>query len=156
MSDLSRRDFVKKTAIKAAAVSACACGLGSCASYTKVGRTPAANPEALAFRDTVLTIDLSKEPNLSRIGGSAKILHAGIPDGLIVAHVDEDRFEVVSLLCTHRGVEVDYRHRQSDFQCASTGGSIFTMNGRNVSGPAPRPLRDYEADVRNGLLTIRI
>lgn len=155
MSDLSRRDFVKKTATKAAAVSACVCGLGSCASYTKVGNTPAANPQALAFRDNVLTIDLSKEPNLSRIGGSAKILHAGIPDGLIVAHVEEDRFEVVSLLCTHRGVEVDYRHQQADFQCASIGGSIFTLNGQNVSGPAPRPLRDYGANVRDGILTIR-
>ncbi len=156
MAELGRRELIKKTAMGTAAASVCLCGLNGCASYTKIGRTSAATPESYTVTGNVLTVDLSKEPNLSRVGGAAKILHPRIPGGLIIAHADEDRFEVVSLLCTHRGVEVEYRHQLSLFQCASIGSSRFTMDGETMSGPAPRPLRAYDAVVRNGTLTISI
>lgn len=159
MSDLSRRGFVKDAALKTVAASACLCGLsglGGCATYTKIGTTPAVNPEALAVRDNVLSVDLSKEPNLGNVGGSVKILDARIRDDLIVARVEEDRFEVVSLRCTHRGVEVEYRHQDAQFQCASIGSSVFALDGERVSGPASGPLRAYEGVLRNGTLTIGV
>ncbi len=156
MVDLSRRDFVKKSAITVAVTSSCLCGLGGCATYTKVGSTPAAASDSVTLRNRILSIDLSKEPRLSRIGSAVKIAHPDIPDGLIIAHVAENQFEVVSLLCTHRGVEVEYDHQQGHFQCASLGSSIFSIDGKNVSGPAGRPLKEYEATLDNGRLTLSV
>ena len=155
MHDLDRREFFKKSAKLTAVTAVCLCGLEGCATYTKLGSTPAANPESLAFADNTITVDLTKEPNLSRVGGAVKIIRSEIPQGMIIAHVERDRFEVVSLLCPHRGVEVEYDHQRTRFQCASIGSSLFAIDGNNISGPANSPLRDYDAVLDNGILTVR-
>lgn len=156
MAGIDRRDFIRQGAATVVVTSACLCGLGACATYTGVGRTPPAATGSFTLRDGTLTIDLEKEPRLDGIGEAVKIVHPALGDGLIIAHVEEDRFEIVSLLCTHRGVEVEYDHQRGRFQCASLGSSAFSMDGRNLSGPAGRPLRHYEATLESGLLTIGV
>ncbi|HIP80374.1 MAG TPA: hypothetical protein EYH07_18185 [Kiloniellaceae bacterium] len=156
MDNCDRREFIAKGARATAVASICLCGLNGCATYSGVGRTPDVDAASYTLRDDILSIDLSKEPNLSKIGGAVKIVRADLPEGLIVAHVEEDRFEVVSLLCTHRGVEVEYDHGRTNFRCASIGSSVFTIDGQNVSGPASTPLREYEATLANRVLSIRL
>ncbi len=156
MVNLDRRRFVRDGAVAVAATSACLCGLGGCAAYTGVGATPAAAPGSFTLRDGVLTVELSKAPGLDTIGSAVKILHPAIPDGLIVARVDENRYEVVALACTHRGVELEYDHQRGRFRCASIGRSAFSMDGENISGPANRPLRAYDAVLADGRLTIAV
>jgi len=130
--------------------------LSGCATFTKVGDTPAIDPASYTLADNILTIDLSRETGLSKVGGSVKVKHADIPDGIIIAHVDTDEFEIASLLCTHRGVEVEYDHGKKNFQCASLGGSRFSMGGRRVSGPAEKPLKGYDAVLTDSRLKIRL
>lgn len=154
MEELDRRALIKKGAITIAVTSTCVCGLGGCAAYTKVSRTPAVNPAAIAIKDNVVTVDLSKEPNLSRIGGAVKVVRADIPESLMIARVGENRFDAVSLLCTHRGVELEYDHGQTRFECPSIGNSVFALNGQNVSGPASRSLKRYAAFLKSGTVTI--
>jgi len=147
---------LKKGAVTIVVTSTCLCGLNGCATITKIGNTPAINPDSYALTNNILTIDLSKEVNLSQVGEAVKIKHSDIPNGLIIAHVEENRFEVASLLCTHRGVEVEYDHEQTNFSCASLGGSTYEINGKNISGPATKPLKDSEAALKDGILTIKI
>jgi Rieske Fe-S protein len=156
MGNLNRREFLKKGAIAVAVTSTSLCSLGGCAAITKIGGTPAVNDESFTFIDNVLKIDLSKEPILNQVGGAIKIKHASIQDSLIIAHVEKNKFEIASLLCTHRGVEVEYDHEESNFNCASLGNSTFSLDGKLLSGPADEPLKEYAAVLENSVLSIQI
>jgi len=156
MNKINRRQFLKKSAMTLAVTSTCLCDLNGCATFTKIGNTPDIAPESFTLADNTLTIDLSTEPVLSKVGGAVKIRHTALPDGMIIAHVEDNRFEVASLLCTHRGVEVEYDHAQNNFECASLGSSTFSFDGNRISGPAKKPLIEYEAVTTNSTLIIKI
>ncbi len=156
MTEISRRDFIKTGAVTVVVTTACLSGLGGCAAYTGVGSTPAAAPGSFLFDGGKFVVDLAKEPRLGEAGGAVKILHPSVPDGLILARVADDRFEVVSLSCTHRGVEVDYDHQRGRFQCASIGSSTFALDGQRLGGPAKGPLKAYSATLDNGRLIVSI
>jgi len=156
VGNLNRRQFLKKGAMTVAVTSTCLCGLQGCATFTKIGDTPAIASDSFTLAGHILTIDLSKENNLSQVGGAVKIKHTDLPDGLIIARVADDRFAIASLLCTHRGVEVEYDHSQTNFKCASLGGSAFALDGKNLGGPADDPLKKYEAVLKNQALIIKI
>ncbi len=156
MENISRRRFLKTSAATAAVVSACMCGLSGCATITKVGDTPPIHPEAFKIEDGILSVHLSKEPVLSKVGGSVKVTDPSIPDGLILVHDEENSYKIASLLCTHRGVEVEYDHGAGLFECASLGGSRFSLQGEKMSGFAETPLKAYDAVLKDGVLTVRI
>ncbi len=156
MADIDRRDFIKKGAASIAITSACLCGLNGCATYTGISRTPAANPDSITFDGTVLTVDLASEPALRQIGGAVKVRNSDFPDGVIIARVEESRYVIASLLCTHRGVELEYDHERTLFQCPSLGSSVFALDGARVSGMARQPLESYEAVLEGDILTIRL
>jgi len=61
-----------------------------------------------------------------------------------------------SLLCAHRGVEVEYDHEKHNFTCASLGSSKYTLDGDNIDGPAEKPLKNYEAALNDGILMIKL
>ncbi len=48
-------------------------------------------------------------------------------------------FHVVSAICTHLKCVTDWNSSQREFYC-SCHGSVFSENGANAEGPAPRPL----------------
>jgi Rieske Fe-S protein len=157
MEKVNRRRFLKSSAV--VVTSACLCGMGGmsgCATITKVGNTPAIDPASFTFSNGILNIDLEKETTLAMVGGSVKIRHTDIPEGIIIAHVEQNQFEIASLLCTHRGVEVEYDPEKKNFTCASLGSSTFTLDGDNIKGPADKPLRAYDADLNDSRLVIRL
>ncbi|MDJ0653845.1 MAG: Rieske 2Fe-2S domain-containing protein [Xanthomonadales bacterium] len=156
MVDIDRRDFIKKGAAGVAVTSACLCGVNGCATYTGISNTPAANPDSITFDGSVLTVNLSSEPALRQVGGAVKVRNSDLPDELIIARVEENRFVIASLLCTHRGVELEYDRENTRFKCPSLGSSVFALDGANVSGMARKPLRTYEAVLESNSLTIRV
>ncbi len=156
MVDIDRRDFIKKGAASIAVTSACLCGLNGCATYTGISKTPAANPDSITLDGSVLTVNLASEPALRQIGGAVKVRNTDLPDELIIARVEESRFVIASLLCTHRGVELEYDQENTRFRCPSLGSSVFALGGANVSGMARKPLRSYEAVLEGNILAIRV
>lgn len=156
MKTLDRRQFLKKSSLTVAVGATALYGLNSCASFTKVGSTPVIDPGALKVNNHQLKIDLAKEPELSQVGGSIKIQNENIPEGIIVARVDEHMIEIASLKCTHRGVEVEYDQQNKRFECASIGHSTFSLDGENLGGPAKHPLKNYQASVEDGILIINL
>ena len=156
MVDIDRRDFIKNGTASIVVTSACLCGLNGCAAYTGISKTPSANPDAITFDGNVLTIDLASEPTLRRIGGAVKVRNDEVPDGLIIACLAERRYAIASLLCTHRGVELEYDHQKTRFECPSIGSSVFSLDGTRVSGMARQPLRSYEAALEGDILTILV
>ncbi len=77
---------------------------------------------------------------------SAKIFRFGNRPGLLIRNAD-GTFRALSATCTHLGCIVQFRGDLQEIWCACHNG-IYDLNGRNVSGPPPRPLEAYEVHLR--------
>jgi Rieske Fe-S protein len=58
-----------------------------------------------------------------------------------------------SAVCTHLGCTVQYRPDLGQIWCACHNGH-FDLNGKNVSGPPPRPLDGLVVNVRGTQITV--
>jgi Rieske Fe-S protein len=58
-----------------------------------------------------------------------------------------DDVRAFNAICTHVDCTVKYRADQQDIFCSCHEG-IYDLNGRNVSGPPPRPLESYKVLLR--------
>ena len=144
MKKVTRRSML--VAIGAAGVGACVCGLGgSCATFTKKGKTPALAAGAYVIEGGAVRVALDKAPQLAAVGGSMKLINARLPTPIIIARTGKSDYAVVSLLCPHRGVEVEYRHEERRFRCASLGHSTFSTDGALQKGLATKGLTRYDA-----------
>jgi menaquinol-cytochrome c reductase iron-sulfur subunit len=55
--------------------------------------------------------------------------------------------------CTHLGCAYHWAETQNAFLCPCHN-SLFSINGKVLSGPAPRPLDRYDTQIRDGKLFI--
>ncbi|HUJ40981.1 MAG TPA: Rieske 2Fe-2S domain-containing protein [Candidatus Acidoferrales bacterium] len=76
----------------------------------------------------------------------AKIFRFGTRPALLVMTA-EGEYRALSAVCTHLGCTVQYRGDLHEIWCACHNG-FYDLNGRNVSGPPPRPLEVYQVNVR--------
>ena len=77
---------------------------------------------------------------------SAKIFRFGSKPGLLVKTAAGE-YRAMSATCTHLSCTVQYKAETQQIWCACHNG-MYDMNGRNVSGPPPRPLEAYEVHVK--------
>lgn len=77
---------------------------------------------------------------------SAKIFRFGNRPGLLIMTSD-GTYRALSATCTHLGCTVQYRNDLRQVWCACHNG-IYDLNGRNVSGPPPRPLDVFDVHLR--------
>ncbi len=77
---------------------------------------------------------------------SSKIFRFGSRPGLLILNND-GTYTAMSATCTHLGCTVQYRNDLRQVWCACHNG-IYDLNGRNVSGPPPRPLDKFEVHLR--------
>jgi Rieske Fe-S protein len=158
MEEETRREFLGRSGAVVIGTTACLCGLGGCATFTKTGSTPPI-PEgaySLDLEANRVEIELGKVPQLAESGGSVKIRDATLPDPLIIARTAEETYLVASIECPHRAVEVEYQPETGGFECASLGSSQFAGDGSRLSGPAKEPLRifrtSFDADAGGRLI----
>ena len=83
---------------------------------------------------------------------SAKIFRFGSRPGLLL-RVGEGEYRAFSATCTHLGCTVQYRTDLQEIWCACHNG-MYDLNGRNASGPPPRPLESYRVHVRGEDLVV--
>lgn len=144
MKRVTRRSVV--AAIGAAGTGACVCGLKrGCATFSKKGNTAEIDAAAYSVEGRTVTVSLEGVPSLSSVGGSVKIIDARLPTPLIIARTGERTYAAVSLRCPHRGVEVEYRHAEEQFRCASLGHSKFGLDGSLIKGFTKKGLVRYVA-----------
>jgi cytochrome b6-f complex iron-sulfur subunit len=82
----------------------------------------------------------------------AKIFRFGNRPGLLL-RVGEGEYRAFSATCTHLSCTVQYRADLHEIWCACHNG-MYDLNGRNVSGPPPRPLENYRVHVRGEDLVV--
>jgi Rieske Fe-S protein len=73
--------------------------------------------------------------------GSFKTFAFGSQPGLLVRTADGG-YKALSAVCTHLGCTVQYKNDEHVIWCACHNGR-YDLDGRNVSGPPPRPLEPY-------------
>jgi len=57
--------------------------------------------------------------------------------------------------CTHLGCVVRYREEENDIYCACHH-SVFDIEGKNMSGPAPRPLPQLPIEIENDNIVVTV
>ena len=83
---------------------------------------------------------------------SAKIFRFGSRPGLLVMNSD-GTYRALSATCTHLGCTVQYRSDQRQIWCAYHNG-MYDLNGRNISGPPPRPLELFDVHLRGDEIVV--
>jgi cytochrome b6-f complex iron-sulfur subunit len=78
---------------------------------------------------------------------TGKIFRFGDRPGLLVM-TEDGRYKAFSATCTHLNCTVQYRGDMKEIWCACHNG-IYDLNGKNVSGPPPRPLDEFQVNVAN-------
>ena len=71
----------------------------------------------------------------------------------ILVRTQEGRYRAYSAVCTHLNCTVQYRGDMKSLWCACHNG-VYDLNGKNVSGPPPRPLDEYVVNVSGGEIVV--
>jgi cytochrome b6-f complex iron-sulfur subunit len=84
---------------------------------------------------------------------SGKIFRFGSRPGLLIRTASGD-YRAMSATCTHLSCTVQYREDLHEVWCACHNG-MYDLNGRNISGPPPRPLELFDVQVRGDDIYVR-
>lgn len=93
-------------------------------------------------------VDLSNPLLVAWAGETAKA-------AAYVRRLDEDRFDVFSIHCTHLGCPVRWFPESGLFMCPCHGG-VYHANGSYAAGPPPRGLYHLPHRVVKGRLQIKV
>lgn len=98
--------------------------------------------------------DIPEAPTLSVKGGPASALAPNtariVPFGstpALVVRTPGGELRAFNATCTHLACTVQYRADLEQIWCACHNGH-YDLSGKNVSGPPPRPLTEYEVNVQ--------
>ncbi len=141
---LSRRKFVKAGMAAAGAAYAAALGYP----LFRYLATPAERAAALAAVKEVTLADADKLPRESAL----MFKFAGRP-ALLLHHAD-DTWTALTAVCTHLGCTVQFDKDRKAIYCACHGGMYNPKTGANISGPPPKPLLVFKAQILPGKVVI--
>ncbi len=133
-----RRDILNLGIVGAAGA------LGAVASY------PALVLMAPARRDSphaVVDEHISKMPT----GSGTTVMMGDRP--VIVLRLADGSYRAFLALCTHLDCVVQFSPERQRIECPCHDG-LFDLEGNNISGPPPRPLREFAVAVRDGRVEI--
>lgn len=82
----------------------------------------------------------------------SKIIRFGTRPALLLMTADGE-YRALSAVCTHLSCTVQYRNDLHEIWCACHNG-LYDLNGRNISGPPPRPLEAYQVHIRGDEIVI--
>jgi Rieske Fe-S protein len=104
------------------------------------------------------TADLGSDSVVAaRVGelkpNNGKIFRFGGRPGILICTAS-GQYRAMSATCTHLACTVQYRADLQDVWCACHNGR-YDLNGRNISGPPPRPLEAFEVQVRGDEIVVR-
>lgn len=98
----------------------------------------------------------SDEVVASKVGdlmpNSSKIFRFGTRPALLLMTA-EGEYHALSAVCTHLSCTVQYRNDLHQIWCACHNG-LYDLNGRNISGPPPRPLEAFQVHIRGDEIVV--
>ena len=100
---------------------------------------------------TAGTVTLSIKPADVK-ANSGQIFKFGSRPGILI-RTPAGELRAFSAVCTHLNCTVQYRPDLSQIWCACHNGH-YDLNGKNVSGPPPRPLDPYVVNARGDQIVV--
>jgi cytochrome b6-f complex iron-sulfur subunit len=82
----------------------------------------------------------------------SKIFRFGTRPALLLLTA-EGEYRALSAVCTHLSCTVQYRNDLHEIWCACHNG-LYDLNGRNISGPPPRPLDAFQVHERGDEIVV--
>ncbi|HET7213849.1 MAG TPA: Rieske (2Fe-2S) protein [Terriglobia bacterium] len=79
---------------------------------------------------------------------AAKVFKFGSTPAILVRTPDGN-YRAFTAVCTHLGCTVQYRSDLHEIWCPCHNGK-YNLQGRNTSGPPPRPLAQYQVHIQGG------
>jgi len=153
----SRREFVFDTIKGLGFIAVGTFSIQFLASCTTSSPTEPTNNDEIddGSNELIITIDLTLQQNqaLAMIGG-AIALEANILDekGLLVIREGATSVKAFSRECTHNQCQTGaFQNGVSECPCH---GSRYDSNGQVIQGPAPDPLKQYNAELSGNIITI--
>lgn len=73
----------------------------------------------------------------------------------ILVKTPAGNFRAFSAECTHLQCTVEHKPGDKVFFCNCHGGK-YNLDGKNIAGPPPLPLEEYDVDNNNGELTVSV
>ena len=157
---VTRRDFVCTTgaSLLAAALTAACGGGGGDGGPTSPSTSPPPQlpPNAGAtFVGNVLTVQLAQFTGLAQTGGFQVFgTVGGTAVDVIIINLGNDSYRAFTSICTHEQCPVS-AFDGSRITCPCHG-SEYDTAGRNVAGPAPRPLTEYRTAFDAAVRTVTV
>jgi len=104
--------------------------------------------EGVTVNGNQITVDLTVADGLARAGGFLLISQANT----MAVNVDGTTIRAFTSVCTHQGCTIN-RFSNNLFRCPCHG-SQYSTTGGVVTGPATRPLQEYQVERNGDLVTI--
>ena len=101
----------------------------------------------------LLGVEIGKESDWKV--GSGRIVRFGV-EKVMVARTSDGKLHALSAECTHMGCSIRFIEEsgKSEFAC-NCHDSRFDLDGKNISGPAPKPLGRYSLEKSGDVLVLR-
>jgi Rieske Fe-S protein len=100
---------------------------------------------------SVASVTLPWKPAEVKVN-SGRIFRFGSQPGILVK-TPSGELRAYAATCTHLNCTVQYREDRQDIWCACHNG-VYDLNGKNVSGPPPRPLDPYNVFVKGDQVVV--
>ncbi len=84
-------------------------------------------------------------------GTSRMVVLGGVP--VLVLRLDDGNFRAFKALCTHLNCVVAFSAAHKQIECRCHNG-VYSLDGKNVSGPPPRPLDRMAVSVVQGMVIV--
>ena len=83
---------------------------------------------------------------------SGKVFKFGSEPAILI-RTSEGQYLAFTAVCTHLGCTVQYRPDLHEIWCPCHNG-MYNLQGRNISGPPPRPLTQYTVHVQGDQIIV--
>jgi len=146
-----RREFCKRLATVAACTGGAAL-LSACSGGNPAGAIPGSPLATMSgsIANGAVAVNIAAGSPLASTGGMAVVTStAGI---FLVTRTSASAFVAVTAQCTHQACVVSYGSGSS-YVCPCHG-SEFDTSGHVIVGPASAPLRQFQTQFSNDILTI--
>jgi cytochrome b6-f complex iron-sulfur subunit len=143
---MNRREVIQKFLLGGTVLVVVPSVLTSC-TKASMAIDPGSNPGPSG---STIDLDLSlAEYSALNNAGSSKIVSS-----IIVINTGT-KIVALSSICTHQGCTVGYNPATGDLECPCHG-SVFSLTGSVINGPANTPLHSYPVSVDGKIVTITL
>ncbi len=111
--------------------------------------TPLADSGSWRMAEKQIIADLNKIPSLSKPGSAVRLEGGKLPCRILLVHGTDGNHYVFVNRCSHMGRRIDPMAGEAALCCCSVSKSMYSYDGKVISGPAKGPLQALPAQINS-------